>query len=65
MSLFVQARDDLGRELHKVLRTGRALRWRKGTQTHEGQGHIPAMVLVSQRPDNVDDRAVLGTGKVA
>lgn len=47
MSLFVQGRGGLRRELHKALRTGRALRRRRGPYPYEGQGHIPAMVLIS------------------
>lgn len=60
MSLFVQGRGALRRELHKSLRTGRALRRRQGSQPFEGQGHIPEMVLISQRPAEVEDRAVPG-----
>ena len=60
ISLFVQGRGALRRQLHKSLRTGRALRQRKGAQPYEGQGHIPAMVLIGQRPAEVDDRAVPG-----
>jgi IS30 family transposase len=41
MSLFVQGRGALRRELHKSLRTGRELRRRQGSQPYEGQGHIP------------------------
>jgi len=60
MSLFVQGRGALRQELHKALRTGRALRRRQGSQPYEGQGHIPEMVLISQRPAEVEDRAVPG-----
>jgi IS30 family transposase len=60
MSLFVQSRGALGRQLHKALRTGRALRRRGGSQPYEGQGHIPEMVLISERPPEADDRAILG-----
>jgi IS30 family transposase len=60
MSLFIQGRGGLRRELHKALRTGRAQRRRKGPHPYEGQGHIPAMVLISQRPAEVDDRAIPG-----
>lgn len=60
MSLFVQGRGGLRRELHIALRTGRALRRRRGPYPYEGQGHIPAMVLISARPAEVDDRAIPG-----
>lgn len=60
MSLFVQGRGALCRELHKSLRTGRALRRRQGAQPYEGRGHIPEMVLISQRPAEIEDRAVPG-----
>jgi IS30 family transposase len=58
MSLFVQGRGALRRELHKSLRTGRALRRRQGSQPYEGQGHIPDMVLISARPPEIEDRAI-------
>ncbi len=60
MSLFVQGRGGLRRELHKYLRTGRSQRRRKGPHPYEGQGHIPEMVLISARPAEVDDRAIPG-----
>ena len=60
ISLFVQSRGGLRRELHKALRTGRALRRRQGSQPYEGQGHIPEMVLISDRPAEVEDRAIPG-----
>ena len=60
MPLFVQGRGALRRELHKALRTGLAQRRRKGLHPYEGQGHIPAMVLISQRPAEVDDRGIPG-----
>lgn len=60
MSLFVQGRGALRRELHKSLRTGRALRRRQGSQPYEGQGHIPDMVLISERPAEIEDRAIPG-----
>lgn len=60
MSLFVQGRGGLRRELHTYLRTGRSQRRRKGPHPFEGQGHIPEMVLISARPAEVDDRAIPG-----
>ena len=60
MSLFVQGRGALRRELHKALRAGRALRRRQGSLPYEGQGHIPNMVNISQRPAEIEDRAIPG-----
>jgi IS30 family transposase len=60
MSLFVQGRGALRRELHRNLRTHRALRRRQGSQPFEGQGHIPNMVNISQRPAEIEDRAIPG-----
>ena len=58
-SLFVQARGALRRELAHCLRTGRAHR-RPRRQAVSRQGHIPGMVLISDRPAEVADRAVPG-----
>lgn len=60
MSLFVQGRGALRRELHRNLRTHRALRRRQGSQPFAGQGHIPNMVNISQRPAEIEDRAIPG-----
>jgi IS30 family transposase len=57
-SLFVQGRGELRRELSRCLRTGRAHRRPKGKV--EGRGKIPNMVMISERPAEVDDRAVPG-----
>ena len=58
-SLFVQGRGELRRELTRCLRTGRATR-RPRSRTSDGRGHLPGMVLISDRPAEVDDRAVPG-----
>jgi IS30 family transposase len=59
MSLFVQGRGALRHELHRALRTGRA--WRRPKRTvRTGMGMIPNMVLISERPAEVEDRAVPG-----
>jgi IS30 family transposase len=55
-SLFVQGRGALRAELTRCLRTGRARRRPQGRLSH----HIPDMVLISERPAEVDDRAVPG-----
>ena len=57
-SLFVQGRGELRRELHRCLRTGRAQR--RPRSRLENRGHIPGMVNISERPAEVDDRAVPG-----
>jgi transposase, IS30 family len=57
-SLFVQGRGELRRELHRCLRTGRAARRPRGGI--EQRGRIPGMVMISERPAEVEDRAVPG-----
>ena len=57
-SLFVQGRGELRRELHRCLRTGRAQR--RPRSRLETRGHIPNMVMISERPAEVEDRAVPG-----
>lgn len=59
MSLFVQGRGALRHELHRVLRTGRALR-RPKRSVRIGMGRLREMVLISERPAEVTDRAVPG-----
>jgi transposase, IS30 family len=60
-ALYVQGRGELRRELHRCLRTGRALRKpRARTQQGSRQGRISNMVNISERPAEVDDRAVPG-----
>jgi IS30 family transposase len=57
-SLFVQGRGALRRELTRCLRTGRAQRRPRG-RAH-GQGQLQHMVLLSERPAEVADRAIPG-----
>jgi IS30 family transposase len=59
LALYVQGRGALRRELHHALRSGRALRRAKKSLPN-GQGKIPNMVLISERPAEVEDRAVPG-----
>jgi IS30 family transposase len=60
-SLFVQSRGALRKELHSCLRTGRAMRRAKAyTKGGVGQGKIRNMVMISERPAEVKDRAVPG-----
>jgi transposase, IS30 family len=58
-SLFVQGRGSLRKELHRCLRSGRATR-RPRNRRANGAGHIPNMVMISERPAEVEDRAVPG-----
>ena len=57
-SLFVQGRGELKRELSRCLRTGRTRRKSQGRQHRRGK--IPDMVMISERPAEVADRAVPG-----
>ena len=58
MSLFVEGRGQLRRELSRCLRTGRAQR--RPRSRIETRGKIPGMVMISDRPPEVEDRAVPG-----
>lgn len=57
-SLFVQGRGQLRRELARCLRSGRTAR--KPRTGVDGRGRIPGMVMISDRPAEVEDRAVPG-----
>jgi IS30 family transposase len=58
-SLFVQGRGALRKELWRCLRTGRAVRRPQG-RSASTKGQIRDMVMISQRPAEVEDRAVPG-----
>ena len=58
-ALYVQARGELRRELTGYLRTKRVHR-RPRRDTPKQRGHINDMVLISQRPPEIEDRAVPG-----
>ena len=60
MSLFVQGRGALRQELFRCLRQGRATRRPRGPRQTTGQGRIKDMVMISERPAEVEDRAVPG-----
>ncbi len=57
-SLFIQTRGALRRELTACLRSGRALRRPRGRTP--GAGRLKDMVLISERPAEIADRAVPG-----
>ena len=57
-SLFVQGRGELRRELSRCLRSGRAQRRPQGRI--ETRGRIPGMVMISERPQEIEDRAIPG-----
>jgi transposase, IS30 family len=61
-SLFVQSRGELRRQLTVCLRSARTARKPRGRLDHRGR--IPGMVSISERPAEVEDRAVRGTGRV-
>jgi transposase, IS30 family len=58
-AIYVQGRGGLRRELAACLRTGRALR-KPRRKEGERRGKIPGMVMISERPAEVADRAVPG-----
>jgi transposase-like protein len=59
-ALYVQSRGALKRELVACLRTGRALRVPRSRARQRASGHVTAEVMISQRPAEVQDRAVPG-----
>ncbi len=60
-TLYIQARGALRADLAKNLRTGRIRRRpRRPDGYEERRGQIPDMLMISQRPAEVEDRAVPG-----
>jgi IS30 family transposase len=59
-ALYIQGRGALKRELVACLRTGRALRVPRERSRNKAQGHVTADVVLSERPAEVEDRAVPG-----
>jgi IS30 family transposase len=57
-ALYIQGRGELRRELAACLRTGRARR--RAQATVEDRGRMAGMVLISERPAEISDRAVPG-----
>ena len=60
-ALYVQTRGTLKRELTRHLRRGRQKRYaRSQSSKRQGQGKVTEMVMISERPPEVEDRAVPG-----
>jgi IS30 family transposase len=59
-ALYVQGRGALRRELVACLRTGRALRVPRARTRQQAWGHVTPEVMISERPAEVEDRAVPG-----
>jgi transposase, IS30 family len=59
-ALYVQGRGGLHRELTACLRTGRAMRKPARRVETRGRRVIPAELMISQRPAEIEDRAVPG-----
>jgi IS30 family transposase len=57
-SIYIQGRGELRRELARCLRTGRAQRRPQGRLAKRGQ--ISNMITISERPAEVEDRAIPG-----
>ena len=60
LSLFVQSRGALRKELTRYLRMKRSVRRPGGKAPPNGQSHIPAMVNIREQPAEAADRAVPG-----
>ena len=59
-TLFIQARGALRKELTTCLRTGRAQRRPHMRTEQSGAGRLQNMLLISDRPPEIEDRAVPG-----
>lgn len=59
-ALYVESRGALKRELVACLRTGRALRVPRARSRRKPWGHVTEDVVISERPAEVEDRAVPG-----
>jgi IS30 family transposase len=60
LSLFVQSRGALRHELCAHLRRGRRTRRPRGRPAPQGRGQLREMVMISERPAEIEDRAVPG-----
>jgi transposase, IS30 family len=60
-ALYVQGRGELRRELTRCLRSGRTRRLSRGQRnTRTDRGRIVDMVMITDRPAEIEDRAVPG-----
>ena len=59
-ALYVESRGALQRELVACLRTGRALRVPRSRAKRKAWAHVTPEVMISERPAEVEDRAVPG-----
>jgi IS30 family transposase len=59
-ALYVQGRGALRRELTACLRTGRALRVPQARTRERGKKFVSPEIMISERPAEVEDRAVPG-----
>ena len=63
LSLFVQSRGALRRELQRCLRTGRAMRYPRTKRLPQGRGQLRDTLHISQRPPKRPTGPCLGIGK--
>jgi IS30 family transposase len=63
LSLFVQSRGALRKELTRYLSSGHTTRRPKGHTHMNGQGQLRGTLNIRQRPADADDRAVPATRK--
>lgn len=59
-ALYVEGRGALKRELVSCLRTGRALRVPRARHRQKAWAHVTKDVVITERPDDVEDRLVPG-----
>ena len=59
-ALYVESRGALKRDLVTCLRTGRALRVPRARARRRPGAHVTSEVMISERPAEVEDRAVPG-----
>jgi IS30 family transposase len=59
-ALYIQGRGALKRELSACLRSGRALRLPRERARNRGKSFVQEALMISERPAEVDDRAVPG-----
>lgn len=59
-ALYVESRGALKRELVACLRSGRALRVPRARARQKAWAHVTSEVMISERPADVEDRAIPG-----